>query len=236
MVRPLSGIALSGLVLAALSAAAGEARACSCLPPPPPKEALTAATAVFRGRAVEVVGPGSLSAKPVKVRLAVERSYKGRAGDPAGPTEITLYTAANTAACGYPFQPDGEYLIYADAKSDGTLAVSLCSRTRAVRDASEDLAILEQLAPDSAQQPGGPAQSPAQSPARPPAGDAGPETPAGAAAPGQETSSTEPRLPTATRRGGCAGCRVTGGDDAGGQLSSSALLLAVAALTLRRAR
>ncbi|MFC0472185.1 hypothetical protein ACFFHM_17160 [Halalkalibacter kiskunsagensis] len=62
-------------------------------------------------------------------------------------SQIILYTATNSASCGFEFQVGSEYLIYALENEDG-YDVSLCSRTALVVDAKEDLDVLgDGLAP-----------------------------------------------------------------------------------------
>lgn len=55
---------------------------------------------------------------------------------------VTVRTATDTAACGYPFQVGKSYLVYAGAVSNGVYSVSFCSRTRPLADANDDLALI----------------------------------------------------------------------------------------------
>lgn len=110
------------LVLFALGSFAWVGFACDCAPPPPPKEALAKSAAVFLAKVVQIedAGTGELGRS---VTLSVERWWKG--GETAN---LVVSTAKSGATCGYGFQKDRRYLVY--AYSDGKkLTVSLCSRT-----------------------------------------------------------------------------------------------------------
>jgi hypothetical protein len=56
-------------------------------------------------------------------------------------SNITVTTARSGASCGYMFEEEQEYLIYADGSADN-LTVSMCSRTQPLGWAEEDLATL----------------------------------------------------------------------------------------------
>ncbi len=53
--------------------------------------------------------------------------------------EIEVVTGFGGGDCGYPFQPGAEYVVYAVKNPEGRLATSICSRTRPVAQAAEDL-------------------------------------------------------------------------------------------------
>ncbi|MDY6877744.1 MAG: hypothetical protein SWK90_16300 [Chloroflexota bacterium] len=139
------------LVLALIIAASvlivgpDRALACSCIPPGPPAEELAKSTAVFAGKVVALdvpTGPVISSADPVRVTFQVSTVWKG----PVYNT-LVVTTARGGASCGYEFKPGQEYLVYARG-AETALAVSLCSRTRLLSAAGEDLATLgEAVAP-----------------------------------------------------------------------------------------
>lgn len=145
------------------------ASACSCMAPPPPAEALAESDHVFEGRvtaidqtdagaAADPRGDGDLAgggAPPppplpgaLTVTFEVVRTWKG-----ADAEKFSVVTAGNTAACGFPFEEGETYLVYATAGDhdedgadddvEGPLpGTGLCSRTKAIPDAGEDLAAL----------------------------------------------------------------------------------------------
>jgi len=133
------------LVLALIVAASflivdpNRAFACSCAPPGPPTDELAKSSAVFAGKVVALDVPTGLvisSADPVRVTFQVYTVWKG-------PVHNTLVvtTARGGASCGYEFKQGQEYLVYARG-AETALAVSLCSRTRLLSAADEDLATL----------------------------------------------------------------------------------------------
>lgn len=109
---------------------------CSCLPPPPPREALAQAGAVFAGTVVSVrarEGEGGMGEH--EVRIVPTRRWKGAAAD-----TVVVRTPDNSAACGVAFTPGESYLVYASGGDEPR--VILCSRTRPLAQAGEDLAAL----------------------------------------------------------------------------------------------
>lgn len=131
-------ICSAGVIAASLWGIPHAAEACSCLPPPPPHEALEQSAAVFEGRAAAIaeVADGPLADR--RYELEVLRFWKGELGD-----TVTITTASSSAACGRSYEIGEIYLVYAvqDPES-GELRDYLCSRTRPLRGADEDLAVL----------------------------------------------------------------------------------------------
>ena len=116
---------------------AAEVFACSCAPPPPPKEALAASSAVFTGKVVAVEDVGDFQRS---VTIEVASSWKG-----VKAKTVTVKTAKDSAACGYGFEKGKSYLVYAREVKEGeakVLSTNLCSRTRTLAEAKEDLAAL----------------------------------------------------------------------------------------------
>lgn len=141
-----------------------QAEACSCLPPGPPAEAYQDATDVFVGRVLSVEEIEEMDPDfpfpELQVTLAVERAFKGVAGNRA-----IVRTATNSAACGYHFALGTAHLVYARRGETGVLGVSLCSRTQPLEHAAEDIAALEEIVgatPAAPDEPGTP--SPGQVP------------------------------------------------------------------------
>ena len=184
----LAGWVFVVVVSALLASAPEHAEACSCIPPPPPAEALQRMGAVFEGRVVSVA-PDAERMR-LTARVQVLRRWKG-----ANATEVEVATAGDSAMCGVSLEEGRTYLLYADAGADGTagISVSLCSRTTGIEQAAADLAAL-----------GAPlAASP---PAPPAAGDApGTGGTGGTSAP-SEPSDPPPAATPTPRSGGCAGC------------------------------
>lgn len=118
---------------------AASALACTCLPSKSPAEELKLADAVFSGKVVEIRRhrQGGETFGMVEAVLRVERVWKGVEGG-----LVSVFTAPHSAGCGYGFREGRAYLVYAHEGADGRLSTSICSRTRRLRDAKEDMAEL----------------------------------------------------------------------------------------------
>jgi len=113
------------------------AQACKCKPPPPPKEALEGSAAVFSGKVLKI--EKGTEEYELAVTLSVDRQWKGIEGK-----EVVIYTAKDGATCGYGFEKGKAYLVYANKamrdKDKATyLSTGLCTRTRSLDLAAEDL-------------------------------------------------------------------------------------------------
>jgi Tissue inhibitor of metalloproteinase len=115
------------------------ALACKCAPHSV-AEGLNDAAAVFEGRVVSIedVSEGTDPAVAKKrVTLSIVRVWK----DLEDIETVTLTTNAESAACGFQFERDKSYLVYAN-RSEQSLTVHSCTRTRLIADAGEDLSQL----------------------------------------------------------------------------------------------
>lgn len=125
--------------LLALTGWSQQAFACTCAPPSSPSEELERSTAVFSGRAVGMEVPSGRivsSADPVEVTFKVYAVWKGPKSD-----RVTVTTARSSVSCGYEFETGRAYVVYARGEADD-LQVSLCSGTKPLRRAGDDLAAL----------------------------------------------------------------------------------------------
>jgi MYXO-CTERM domain-containing protein len=113
-----------------------EAHACTCAPPPPTLEAVAEASAVFQGSVVDITPPSTPAGEMV-ARISVERVWKRSRTE----SVVEVHTPANSAACGLSFKPGSRWLIYAD-EIEGNLRAVLCSRSKPLDAASDDLAAL----------------------------------------------------------------------------------------------
>jgi len=112
--------------------------ACSCAEPYPVKEELERSSAVFSGKVVEIVDENKnkliqSSADPIAVRFEVNETWKGQSQ-----TQLLVYTERSSASCGYEFDLNKEYLVYA-SEVNGELKVSFCSRTKLLSTAITDI-------------------------------------------------------------------------------------------------
>lgn len=122
-----------------------DAQACSCMAPPPPVEAARDASAVFHGKLVSVAdvprkGQHDLAYK--KFTFEVVRTFKGQLD-----TQINIQTTDNSAACGRDYgTPGSEWLIYARTDDSGQTHDNLCSRSKPIADAAQEIAELDAAA------------------------------------------------------------------------------------------
>lgn len=129
---------------------------CDCFDFSSPSEARDAAAAVVRIRVARIEEggppPSDSSARPAsnsgqnaprrlyewrRVHVRVLRVWKGNLGERA-----TISTSDAGIGCGYPFARGQEYLAYAVRGPNGRLITSICSRTRPIAEARDDLAAL----------------------------------------------------------------------------------------------
>lgn len=130
------------VVLGLVSLAGGprSLSACTCAPAGSPHQELERADAVFSGR-VESIAPARMPGDDPEwpSRLAVTlRLLAVWKGLPDGEL-ATVYTASQSAACGFGFEKGKKYMVYA-YDSGGELTATLCSRTALLKQAEEDLA------------------------------------------------------------------------------------------------
>lgn len=121
--------AFLGALIASMPA---PAEACSCMASTF-EDARANAAAIFEGR-VDAVEPDA--AGGLRVRFHVTQAWRGVEHE-----SVEITTAADSAACGFPFEVGQHYLVYA-GQAEASLAVSLCSRTARMDDASEDRQLL----------------------------------------------------------------------------------------------
>jgi hypothetical protein len=127
----------AGLLLAPL---ADRAAACSCMSSGPPCQAAWTADVVFAGkvRAIDPVqdNPGL---SPLRVTFDVERGFIN-----APPAVAEVTTGAGGGDCGYRFVVGKRYLVYARRSPSG-LTAGICSRTRPIEAAGEDIKYLSSI-------------------------------------------------------------------------------------------
>jgi MYXO-CTERM domain-containing protein len=149
---------LSLALLPAALLSARTADACSCMAPPPPVVAAREASVVFHAKFVSAAdmpksGPHDLGYR--MFTFDVLRTFKGQLD-----AQVKVKTTDNSAACGRDFgDPGSEWLIYARVDDQGQINDSLCSRTRPIADAAEDIQELEANA-GSLDQPNEPTPTP----------------------------------------------------------------------------
>jgi hypothetical protein len=134
--------------ITALSAAAErDALACSCAMSGPPCQAAWHSDAVFSGTVVslEQIDHDTLG-RPYRSMLVKFSVQRGFINAPSGVIEIV--TGMGGGDCGYQFKQGGQYLVYAlKSASSAQLTTSICSRTRPLAEAAEDVRYLSTIGP-----------------------------------------------------------------------------------------
>jgi len=113
----------------------GQSHACSCPTPGPPSQELAESEVVFVGEVVRTIHfqppPNSLT-DPIAIEFAVNTVWKG-------PLYETMFIAPSRGtSCEFRFVDGEKYIVYSPSK-ETTPEVNLCSRTRLVAEAQDDL-------------------------------------------------------------------------------------------------
>lgn len=125
-----------------------EGRGCSCrFGGGPPCEEYWRVEAIFAGTALAQklieVDEGSYKFQRRLMRFKLDEAFKGMT---AG-AEVEILTGLGGGDCGYPFKIGERYLVYAsrDRKDDSRWYSGICTRTRLLAEAEEDLAYFRNL-------------------------------------------------------------------------------------------
>lgn len=128
-----------------------DATACSCAESGPPCQSFWTADAVFSASVISksmttVDSDVDLKRKEqqVAVRLLVEDVFRGSLGG----NDVEILTGMGGGDCGYNFEKGRKYLVYA-YEHKGKLYASICSRTRLLSEAKDDLAYFRNLPPEN---------------------------------------------------------------------------------------
>ena len=109
---------------------------CTCMPFKNASKELEQSAAVFSGKVLAVKGNEQQGGfyTSVEVVLEVDRSWKG-----IEEKTVSVFTSSQSSACGYGFKKGEEYLVYASKTTEGRLTTSICTRTRRIKEADDDL-------------------------------------------------------------------------------------------------
>ena len=131
------------LVLTVSLAVPSSIEACSCYSSGPACQAAWSADAIFSGtvRAIDVSEQfnGDRPVLETVVRFDIEQRFLNV---PSGPVEIVT---DGLSTCSYRFTRGEKYVVYARRRGDGRLTTSICSRTRLLAEAAEDVKYLSAL-------------------------------------------------------------------------------------------
>ncbi len=141
-------ILMAALAVLAVLMSANQASACSCIAKRPPCEAFGTARAVFVGKVI-----GSKERREIKnddgtkvtfdvgeIYFKLEEAFAGVKGP-----RVVIHSGTGGGDCGYWFQRGQRYLVYANGESVKSLSTNICSRTKPLAEADEDLVFLRNL-------------------------------------------------------------------------------------------
>jgi hypothetical protein len=134
---------IAGLAAAGCLVTPSRAEACSCVGGIPLCESLWMTAAVFSGEVVAIAEPGGQQGPQFARRRVTFRVLDVWRGSVGASVEIT--TGMGGGDCGYNFVKGSRYLVYAHANNAGELSTGICSRTRLLSAASEDIAYLKSV-------------------------------------------------------------------------------------------
>jgi len=143
------GYRFIGVLLLALAGfLPGRSEACSCISGGPPCQEYFRFDAVFTGVVQSIGELDDTQEAPFlrrRVAISIDRGYRGVDGKTA-----EIVTGGGGGDCGYAFTRGQRYLVYARRAPDGRLTVSICSRTRPIAEAADDLRYIETMPASSA--------------------------------------------------------------------------------------
>jgi hypothetical protein len=130
-------------VMIAAMLVARVADACSCLPLQQPCEAVWKSRHVFTGTVTAIRS----TADQDVVTFRVERTWRDDIPGRSLPPTVIVSTPRDGAACGYAFVRGRTYLVYAGSPlmNAARLFTGLCTRTRPIEHAAEDLAYFSEM-------------------------------------------------------------------------------------------
>jgi hypothetical protein len=101
-----------------------------------PAKELEKSDAVFSGKVTDIKSHEQAKNvfERVEAVIQVDSAWKG-----IEEKTVSVFTAAHSATCGYGFRQGEAYLVYAGRSPQGRLSTTICSRTRRLKDAGDDL-------------------------------------------------------------------------------------------------
>ena len=131
-------------VIALLALSAGNGFACSCAGVQAPCQAYGEASAVFVGTVIDsriiAIKKSKYEEQMRAVRLSIDSPFRGVEG-----AEVEVLTGSGGGDCGFSFVQAQQYLVYA-YEHQGILSTGICTRTRSISKAEEDLVYIRGLA------------------------------------------------------------------------------------------
>jgi hypothetical protein len=122
------------------------AEACSCFSGFPLCQTYWDTPAVFKGTVIEVEEIRVPAGRPDayyskrRVHISVDETFRGNVSG-----VVPIATGAGGGDCGYNFEEGKSYLVYAYKNDEGQLGTGICTRTRPIEKADEDLEFIRGL-------------------------------------------------------------------------------------------
>lgn len=138
---------LLALIITTINVFSVRVEACSCIAPGPPCQAYWKSSTVFVGQVTAMAEATHTEERMAGfaqrlVRFAVTEPLREVSG-----TTVEAYTGMGGGDCGYAFKVGESYLVYAHRNpQNNKLYASICSRTRLLQEAGEDLDYIRSLA------------------------------------------------------------------------------------------
>jgi hypothetical protein len=131
--------------LAVITLGAGRAFACDCAGNRPACQEYWEVSAVFVGTVINTrtvtVKDGPYPQQMRAVRISLDEVFRGLEG-----AEVEVLTGFGGGDCGFGFKQAQQYLVYAyRSENDGKLHTSICTRTKSISEANDDLTYIRGL-------------------------------------------------------------------------------------------
>ena len=118
--------------------------ACDCAGNRPPCQEYWEASAVFIGTVIDsrslTIKQGTYPQQRRAVRISLDEIFRGIEG-----AEVEVLTGFGGGDCGFGFRQAQQYLVYAYRSDDGKLSTSICTRTKSISQADNDLGYIRGL-------------------------------------------------------------------------------------------
>lgn len=131
-------------ILTVITLGAGRAFACDCAGNRPACQEYWEVSAVFVGTVINTrtvtVKDGPYPQQMRAVRISLDEIFRGLEG-----AEVEVLTGFGGGDCGFGFRQAQQYLVYAYRSDGGKLSTSVCTRTKSISEAENDLAYIRGL-------------------------------------------------------------------------------------------
>ena len=144
--RFISGLCLITILITTLPI---QSSACSCVQPGSVQEELERTDVVFSGEVIDIFDENEKkeiisSADVVQYVFEVKEIWKG-----TEQSQVLVSSARDSASCGFEFELNMKYLVFAQLEEDATISTGLCTMTESLESSASQLESLGEGAPPS---------------------------------------------------------------------------------------